>query len=176
MSAVSNNDLELEATAVSLAECDAAAFRSEGPRTDAKIAALLSLVAALIGTTGVIGTLGTVYSRQSGAIVAAVLLSCAAVVLCTGLVLVVLVILPMLHRPGGPPGTLIEVADLKDPAATRAYYLKAALDPLAHHAATAWLHAGLVTGRYRRIRRAGLVLLAGLTLALAGGLAFGWGW
>ena len=109
------------------------------PKLTGKIAALLSLVAALIGTTGVIGTLGTVYSRQSGAIAAAILLSCAAVVLCTGLVLVVLVILPMLHRPGGPPGTLIEVADLKDPATTRAYYLKAALDPLAHHAATAWM-------------------------------------
>jgi hypothetical protein len=164
-------DVDLAATAAKLAETDAAAFRSEGPRTDTKVTALLSLLAALIGTTGVLGTIGTTYSRQSGAIVAAVLLSVAAAVLGVGFVLIVLVILPKLRRRDGALGTLVEVAELTDPAAARAYYLTKATDPLEHHAAGAWLHAGLVVGRYSRIRLADLVLLARIVLGLLGGLA-----
>jgi hypothetical protein len=173
-------DAELDATAAKLAETDATAFRSEGPRTDAKVTALLSLLAALIGTTGILGTVATTHARQAGAIVSAVLLSLAAVVLCIGFVLIVLVILPKLRRPkhtgGGPLGALVEVSELKTTDEARAYYRAAATDPLGHHAAAALLHAWLVVGRYGRIRRAGLVLIAGIALALAGGLAFGWKW
>ncbi|MBP2328565.1 hypothetical protein JOF56_008950 [Kibdelosporangium banguiense] len=172
-------DVELNAAAAKLAETDAASFRSEGPRTDTKVTALLSLLAALIGTTGVLGTLATVYSRQAGAVAAAVLLSAAAIVLSIGFVLIVLVILPKLHHRkrygGGPLGALVEVSELKTLDEARTYYRKVATDPLGHHAAAALLHAGLVVGRYRRIRRAGLVLIAGIILALAGGLAFSWG-
>jgi hypothetical protein len=166
----------LAAAAAKLAETDAAAFRSEGPRTDTKVTALLSLLAALIGTVGVLGTIGAASSRQSGAITAAVLLSAAAAVLATGFVLIVLVILPKLRRRGHALGALVELAELSDPAAARDYYLSKATDPLGHHAAGAWLHAGLVVGRYSRIRRAGLVLLAGIALGLLGGLAYSWGW
>lgn len=172
-----HGDEQLLAAAAKLAEHDAAAFRSEGPRTDTKITALLSLMAALIGITGVLGTLGATYSRQSGAIAAAVLLSLAALVLATGFVLIVLVILPKLRpRKGAAAGALIEVAELPDPAAARAYYLAKADDPLLHYATGAHLHAGLIVGRYTRIGRAGLIVLAGVVLGVLGGLAYGWGW
>lgn len=168
---------EQEVSGAKLAEIDAGAFRSEGPRTDTKVAALLTLLAAMIGATGVLGTVGTTVSRQSGAPVAAVLLGVAAVVIVVGLVMVVLVILPRFHRPGGQGiGALVTVAELPDPVAAREHYLKAGDDPLGYHAAGAWVHARMIVDRYRRIRRAGWVLLGGMVLALVGGLALGWGW
>jgi hypothetical protein len=173
-------DPDLDATAAKLAESDAAAFRAEGPRTDTKVTGLLSLMASLVGVTGVLGTLATIRARQSGAPVAAVLISVAAAVLCLGFVLITLVILPKLRRSrregGGPLGSLVEVSELATVEQARAYYRKAATDPLGHHATAALLHAGLVVGRYGRIRRAGLVLITGIALALAGGLAYSWGW
>lgn len=105
-------DPELDATAAKLAEADTAAFRAKGPRIDTKVTGLLSLMASLLGVTGLLGTLATIRARQTGAPVAAVLISAAAAVLCLGFV----------------------------------------------------------------IRRAGLVLIAGIALALAGGLAYSWGW
>lgn len=164
-----------EEAGAKLAEYDGTAFRSEGPRTDAKVGALLSLLVGVVGVVGVLGTLGTTVSRQARAYVAAGLLGAAAVVLVLGLLMIVLVILPRLYGPEQRPGALGIVAALPDAAAARAHYRAAGEDPLAYRAADAWFHSKVMTQRYRRIRRAGVVVLLGIVLGLAGGLALGWG-
>jgi hypothetical protein len=165
---------ELVAVAARLAELDAVAFRSEAPRTDAKVGHMLSLVGAVGAVIGVVGTLGTAVSLRTGATAAAWLIGAAAVVIVAGLVMVFLMILPRLAAPAGGP--MVTVAELADQVAVRTHYLTAAQDPLDYVAGAAWLHARVAVGRYRRAFWSGVVLLAGLLLGLAGGLALGWGW
>lgn len=160
-----------------LAAADADAFRAEGPRIDGRIGTLLSLVLGGLASSGAVGGVGGSVSRERHAHVAMGLLAVAAVVILAGLVLVVRLILPRLTRRVTPNSwSLAHVADLPTLAAARAYYRDAAQDCLTYQASQARSHAVAIRRRFRRFRRAGWVLLAGVGLAAAGFLALGWGW
>jgi hypothetical protein len=185
-----------------LAAADADAFRSEGPRIDARIGTLASLVFAVLASTGAVGGVGTSISRARHAEVATWLLVAGAVAFAVGFVMIVRLILPRLVRvtPAtgvlawaaalplvGPlvrrltrirpaPGALAQVAALPDTTAAAAYYAAAAEDCLAYQATDAWAHGVAIARRFRRFRRAGWVLTTAVVLAAAGFLALGWGW
>lgn len=160
-----------------LAAADAAAFRAEGPRIDARIGTLLSLVLGALASGGVVGGLGGSLSRARHAYLALGLLAAAAVVIVVGVVLIVRLILPRLSNGVTPHSwSLAHVAELPDLVAVRAYYQAAAQAPLSHQARQAHSHAVAIRRRFRRFRRAGWVLVAGVVLAAAGFLALGWGW
>ena len=169
-------DSELVAAAVRLAELDRAEFRAEGPRSDAKLSTLISLLVGLSGAVAAGSSVGTRLARDAGSTLAAVLFGAAGLVLLIGLGMVWHVVLPRLHPDGrgGRGGPMAAVADLPDAAAARDYYLAAARDPLLYQAGGAHHHARAIGARYRRIRRPGRVLLAGFALAAAGGLALAW--
>ena len=166
-----------EASAAALAATDADAFRQEGPRIDNRVNTLLTLVLGGLASSGGLGGVGAAVSHRQHAYLAMWLLVAAAVVILTGLVLIVELILPRLTRQVTVrSGHLARVAALPDQAAAHAYYQAAAQDCLAHQALAAWSHATAIRRRFRRFRRAGYVLLAGVLLATAGFLALGWGW
>lgn len=167
---------EASAVAARLAAADAQAFRAEGPRIDARIGTLLSLMLGGLASSGVVGGLGGSLSRQRHAYLAFGLLAVAAVVLVAGLVLIVRLILPRLTPVTPTSGALAVVAALPDVAAARAHYRAAGRDCLAYESALAYHHAVAITRRFYRFRTAGRVLVAGVVLAAAGFLALAGGW
>jgi hypothetical protein len=88
--------------AAALAAADAEAFRQEGPRIDARIGTLLTLVLGALASSGFVGGIGASVSRQRHAYLAMGLLAVSALVIVAGVVLIVGLILP---RGGtGSPG------------------------------------------------------------------------
>jgi hypothetical protein len=168
---------ELNEAAAALAAADADAFRAEGPRIDARIGTLLTLVLGALASSGFIGGIGASVSRQRRAYLAMGLLAVSALVIVAGLVLIVGLILPRLSKVvTARSGVLARVSVLPDEAAVRAHYLAAAQDRLAYQSFTAWRHAAEIARRFHRVRTAGRVLLVGVALAALGFLALGWGW
>lgn len=167
----------LNATAAALAAADADAFRQEGPRIDGRIGTLLSLMLGALASSGAIGGVGATVSRQHHAYVATGLLTTSALVIVAGLALILRLILPRLtRRVTAQSGALALVADLPDVASARAHYRVAAQDCLTYQSSLAWSHAVAIRRRFRRFRRAGIVLLVGVLLAAAGFLALSGGW
>jgi hypothetical protein len=165
------------AAAAALAAADAEAFRQEGPRIDARIGTLLSLVLGALASSGFVGGIGASVSRQRHAYLATGLLAVSALVIVAGLVLIVRLILPRLsRRVTARSGSLARVSVLPDATAVRAHYQSAAQDCLAYQSFEAWRHAAGIARRFRRFRTAGRVLVVGVVLAAAGFLALGWGW
>jgi hypothetical protein len=163
------------ATGAALAAQDADAFRQEGPRIDNRITSLLSFVLGALISGGFVGGASALVSHHH-AYLATALLTTAAAVLATGVLLHVRLILPRLTTVTDQSGPLARVADLPDPAAARQHYLTAARDCLTYQATAAWCHAVGITRRNRRFRRAGRLLLTGVLLAAAGFIALRQGW
>lgn len=173
----STSTATVDMVAAGLAAADAESFRGEGPRIDARIGTLLSLVLGGLASSGAVGGIGGSVSRTRHAYLAMSLLALASVVIVVGLVLVVRLILPrMTRRVTVHSWSLAHVADLPDTTAARVYYRAAARDCLAYQACQARSHAVAIRRRFRRFRRAGWVLLVGVVLAAVGFLALGWGW
>lgn len=159
-------DEDLAAVAAKLAEADAQAYWREMPRTDAKIAALLSVITALIAAGGLVAAL----LPRKQTLVAFVLLGGAGLTAFAALILLILVMVPVL---GGP---LQQIAQLPTAEAAREHYLVAGKDPLAHHAASSRLTAQIAVRRFSKIRRAAFIELAALPQLLLGLAALWLGW
>jgi hypothetical protein len=168
---------DLDLVAAELAAADAAAFRHEGPRIDARIGILLTLVLGGLASGGLVGGIGGSVSRQRHAYVALGLLTVAALVTVAGVVLIVRLILPRLSPVvTDRSGPLARVSVLPDEAAVRAYYRAAAQDRLAYQSHAAWRYAVGTARRFHRFRTAGRVLMAGVVLSALGFLVLSWGW
>lgn len=168
---------DVTAAAVALAAADFDAFRSEPPRTDARIGILASLILGGVASIGGVGGLGATVSRQHHAHVAFALLVAAAVALAAGVVMIVRLILPRMDRQlTTQSGGLHQVAALPDAAAARRYYTAAARDCLTHWSGRTWCQSKASTRRLFRLRGAGRVLGIGVLLVLAGVLALAAGW